>query len=57
MDIAEIDIGEEDDDEDGFIDDGSVATPERSVKPLREILLLNGLQPLLNRNAWRGNGS
>lgn len=33
MDIAEIDIGEEADDEDSFIDDDSVATTERWAKP------------------------
>lgn len=51
MDIGEIDIGEEETEEDSFIDDGSVVAEERSVKPLQEILLLNGLQPLLNRKS------
>jgi hypothetical protein len=55
MDIGEIDIREEDD-EDSFLDDGSVTATERSVKSLQEILLLNGLQPSLTRNSWRGSG-
>lgn len=37
MDTCEMDT-EEEDDEDGFIDDNSVAAVGRSVKPLREIL-------------------
>lgn len=56
MDIGEIDIGEEDD-EDSFLDDGSVRARERSVKPLQEMLLLNGLQPSLTRNSCGGSRS
>lgn len=54
-----MDFGEEEDDEeeDRFIDDGSVTATERLVKSLQEILLLNGLQPSLTRNSWRGSGS
>lgn len=55
MSIGEIDIAEEDN-ENNYIDDGSVAATERSVKPLRKILLLNGLQPF-NRHSWRASGS
>jgi len=58
VDVGEMDIGDDDDDdEDGSMDDGSVATTKRSVKPLQEILLLNGLQPLLTRNSWRASDS